>query len=240
MNEIDRHRLNEITKGLKRERLALHHKHTRVSEGSHKRLELEHQPSYTMQDDEWLLQMRIMINEYSQSTLQIDCRDSQSIFKKLDISDMLTLIEKEVSQQNEKNEERWSNLKRTVKSTIGKEEIFLSANQNLDEVLIDLKSKIQEEDNYLYFLERKQIECKEFPRSLKPPAQEKNGGFSEKRPKASGEDVVCQVCNDGDYTEEDLIVFCSVGFHFQDVLIIYSIEMQYLCPPEVLRHCRHT
>lgn len=62
-----------------------------------------------------------------------------------------------------------------------------------------------------------------------------------KIPKIIKDDIVCQVCNDGDYSEDNMIVFCSVLFTFHRNFSLFfskkqknKIEMQYFSPSEML------
>lgn len=46
--------------------------------------------------------------------------------------------------------------------------------------------------------------------------------FKEEMQQTHVDDIVCVICNDGDYEENDLIVYCSVSFNL--ILIVLSIN----------------
>ena len=55
------------------------------------------------------------------------------------------------------------------------------------------------------------------------------------------DDIVCQVCNDGDYSEDNMIVFCSVETPYINKFELnYFKEMQHFGAPKMLRAFKNT
>lgn len=172
-----------------------------------RKADMEYKVHYTSQDDEWILQMRSSFNEYIYSNFQIDYSQQADVVKKINLGDMISLMEDDLEGLKEKNSQKLNKLRNIVTESMEKEALFFPKTQDFEDPLADMKFKIPEEESYLSFLEKKQVEGKDHTKTEE--ADDKHG-VSNKRPKVSIDDVVCQVCNDGDYTDEDLIVFCSV------------------------------
>lgn len=183
------------------------------------RLEAEMKNNYTSEDDEWILQMRSKLNSFAVVRAGVDCSDNINVIKKFELADLITLLEDEQAKIAEKNTHSLHTLREKAIEGIQREEMFYPKEADLEDALVDLKVKTNEEENYLSFLEKKQMDVN------KPAETESKQLNSTKRPKASSEDVACQVCNDGDYTDENLIVFCSVSSLYSDYFINFLFKI---------------
>ena len=173
------------------------------------------------EDDIWILSNRISLLDFfreqytdkqkEENLPKVAQDDLIDYVSKIDLHDMISLYESELYNTIMKNENYFSNLKSKIKNEIEIEKQLINQNQlDINDVLIDLKIKLQEDEQFLNMLEKRQSELKEQTKIQvgKEPAQHNNG--LKIKPRVILEDMVCQICNDGDYAEDDLIVFCAV------------------------------
>ena len=173
------------------------------------------------EDDIWILSNRISLLDFfreqytdkqkEENLPKVAQDDLIDYVSKIDLHDMISLYESELYNTIMKNENYFSNLKSKMKNEIEIEKPLINQNQlDINDVLIDLKIKLQEDEQFLNMLEKRQSELKEQTKIQvgKEPAQHNNG--LKIKPRVILEDMVCQICNDGDYAEDDLIVFCAV------------------------------
>ena len=176
------------------------------------------QNNYTAEDDLWILSNKIsLLNFFEEQYIE---KQKEGIapkeelidyVSKIDLHDMISFYENELYDTMIKNDTHWNNIKSKMKNEIEKENLLIKHNQlDINDILIDLRLKLQEDDQFLNMLEKRQSELKEQTKiqAGKEPTQY-NSGLKVK-PRVILEDMVCQICNDGDYAEDDLIVFCSV------------------------------
>jgi len=190
-----------------------------------------HRPTYTIEDDEWIIQMRKYIHEnYTQlqekenNSLQQDDTNFD-VLSKIDLQDLLLLYEKDLANLALQNEEEIDELENKISDFIEQEEPLKKLNHDLQDSLVDFKMKFPEEEAFISYLERKQNEEKEKGKTSLPEANESHASKNAKGGKKSSssmslhanakvklEDAICQICNDADYSDDDLIVFCAVNF----------------------------
>ncbi len=184
-------------------------------------------PTYTSDDDEWLAKTRHFIVESYQSLqgnkpIDMEIEKSQepdvNLLAKMDIQNLIDLYEKELYQSNISNEKVLEDLEKKVLAGVDSEEIVNRQKYDAGNSLLDLKVDFPEDENYIGLLERKQNETKELEKkACLESGKGAVGGKSANskfKPKILVDDMVCFVCNDGDYTDDDLIVFCSVKKEF--------------------------
>ena len=209
LTEEERQCYNKINELLKQKALEFRMMSSENQLYSNLSFDAEVKSEYTIQDDEWILQLRSKINDFAVQTAGTDCSDYPNVLKKFELSDLIILLENEKKERARNNGKGLSLLKEKAQRELEKEKIFLPKDPDFEDILIDMKAKLDEEESYLSFLEKKQVEGKDIV--AKTSEKESKGGIATKRPKVLTEDIVCQVCNDGDYSEENLIVLCSVN-----------------------------
>jgi bromodomain and PHD finger-containing protein 1 len=183
--------------------------------------------NYTTDDDAWLLSNKIAVFDYLKSHVAKEQEPNDEDFEdevllnsltKVDLQDMINIYEHELYDVLDTNDAKWEILKDKMTTQIDKEKFILENNLvDPNDVLVDLRVKLLEEDQFLSMLEKRQSELKEQVKvaptgkgkEVIPTPQQQMGGLKMKKPRVILEDMVCQICNDGDYAEDDLIVFCA-------------------------------
>ena len=181
-------------------------------------------PAYTSDDDEWLAKTRYFIFESYQNLqgnktidMEIENQDPDiNLLAKMDIQNLIDLYEKELYESNISNEKVLEDLEKKVLEGVETEEIVNRQKYDTGNSLLDLKVDFPEDENFIGLLEKKQNEMKEIEKKAclengKQTIGGKSACGSKFKPKILVDDMVCFVCNDGDYTDDDLIVFCSVS-----------------------------
>jgi len=181
-----------------------------------------HRPNYTMEDDEWMIEMRRFI--YENYTALHENNDSKpenfDLLSKIDLQDLILLYEKDLYGIASHNEKEIDAIETKISDLIQQEEPLRKLNHDLQDSLVDFKMKFPEEEAFISYLEKKQNEAKETAKPAQPMPNESHaskggkkgpGSMSRKtNVKVKLEDAICQICNDADYSDDDLIVFCAV------------------------------
>ena len=185
---------------------------SRPAKTSKNEIEVEYISEYKASDDEWILEMRNVVNEFASTELSWDESENQKVIKKIDLNSLIALHERQFNERKERNQAQLWNLE-TKFILQSQQESWIKDHALPDQhPLIDLKLHFDDEEKFLSLLDRKQMES----------AQDKT------RETIISENFVCQICNDQDYSSGDLIVYCSVSKSlFITVLILPSSEMQY-------------
>lgn len=173
---------------------------------------------YNDEDDYWLIETRRYIYEGFKKlqkdrllpVLNYDIMENLGLLSKIEIDDMITLYEKDLRDLFIDNERRQSELERNAYEELKTEETVMNLDFDPNDVMSDIKLTFAEDEKFIALMERRQNDPK--PVSIDGKAFNGQEGTKtvQKSRKTILEDMVCQVCNDGDYTEDDLIVFCSV------------------------------
>lgn len=171
-----------------------------------KRNEKEPKAEYNMDDDQWILENRSKVHEFALNHASIDWSENVDALKKIELEDLISILEGEQAKITEKNREGFSKLKENFFNTIQEKAFLHPKGLDLEDPLVDLKVKVPEEENFITLLEQKQVECRD---SMKAEEKDRYAG---KRPITVTNDADCQICNDGDYTDDNKIVFCSVSY----------------------------
>ena len=177
---------------------------------SKRKLEPEFQQNYKSADDEWILEVRQSVCEFAQSKLGQDLTEQLNVVKKVDLNDLIQLQEEKLSYISLENEQRLAKLKEYVMGTSEQEKWALKCCLPPEDPLVDLKLRLIEEESFLSLLEKKQIESKDV--YVRQVDSSTTGTGSTIKPKVSNDDLLCFVCNDRDYSDNDLIVYCAVSF----------------------------
>ena len=181
--------------------------------------------NYTLDDDIWLMEIRrFLFDNYKRleemGSLQaenVDIVNNPGILSKLDLQDAIQLFEKELYDVITENEKRLNALETRIFEALEQEDMINKLNFDPSDCIADLRLRFPEDDAFIIQLEKKQNEIKDYTRavSIDPNAAQSKGKSTNqtgmKQPHVYVEDMACQICNDGDYTDDDLIVFCSVS-----------------------------
>ena len=201
---------------------------------SSRRTESKTKEQYTSEDDEWILSIRQAVQDFTSThTTPINLEDNLNVIQKLSLDDIVSVYEAELNSVCHTNRKNLENLETKLLTQVKEEQWRTEFSLPSDDILFDLKLNIPYEEQFMEYLERKQLEGKDL---LKPGEPIRAPGTKYK-PRIALEDMVCHVCNDGDYTDDDLIVFCAVILiEFAVSLNPYkfSLEMQYLCTSVLL------
>lgn len=199
--------------------------------------------AYTPQDDEWVMEIRRYIfDNYSSLQEQSFLRtggyevfENLDVLSKIDLQDLITLYEKEYYEVLVDNEKMLKDLEKSIFKSLGEEESLNRIHVDLTDSLADLRINFPENMAFIDLLERKKNEYKEMTRKItlenlqkEIAAANNNQGHkttgrksvNKAKPEATNEDFICQICNGEDYTDDDLIVFCSVSALFNKRLIV--------------------
>lgn len=160
---------------------------------------------YDIEDDQWLLELRALVNEFAIKNIAADWSDNLNLMKKIELTDLITVLETEQSDKARQNKEKLDALKRAAKEVVEEESVLCPKKQDLEDLLVDIRVKFPEEESYLSYMDQRQRN----PKTHRKIAVE--GKLSLKALKALAAECDCQICNDGDYTEGNKIVFCSVN-----------------------------
>jgi len=182
------------------------------------------QEKYTSEDDLWNMEIRRYLYDHflelqEQNFLKVgnfDYFQNPKLLTKIDLQELITLYEKDLYDVINENEKGLTLLEEKVFRALEEEEIHKVAFDPTD-CIVDLRLRFPEDDMYISYLERKQNESKDVIRTIPPDAHQgagKSNNMNTTHPRIILEDMVCQICNDGDYTDDDLIVFCSVKDFF--------------------------
>lgn len=177
---------------------------------------------YNYEDDEWVMQTRRYLYDGFQNLkeanafegVELELPKNSDLMSKIDLQDLITLYEKDLYESALDNEKLLESLEQNVVQTLEEEERFNSLKIDPDSGIVDLKVDFPEDEQFISMLEKKLFESKDLAKvSLPESTIGKSAGNKRAykfKPKII-DDMVCYVCNDGDYTDDDLIVFCSVN-----------------------------
>lgn len=177
--------------------------------------------NYGEEDDQWLMETRRYIydsfkkmqKESLLPVLNYDITQNLDLLSKIDLQDLISLYEKELYEVLSENEKRQGQLEKTVTNTLMEEEMINSLEFDPNDPVSDIKLTFPEDEKFIALMERRQNDAKPSNNEKKPgTGQEGMKTLQKSRPETKLEDMVCQICNDGDYTDDNLIVFCSVSF----------------------------
>lgn len=179
---------------------------------------------YNSEDDEWIMETRHYLydrfNFFKETNafegIELEFPKNLDIMTKIDLQDLITLYEKDLYESALDNEKLLESLEKNVITTLEEEERFNSLKIDPNSSIVDLMVNFPEDEQYIGLLEKKLNESKD-PTKISMPESTIGKSAGNKRasqfqPKLLIDDMVCYVCNDGDYTDDDLIVFCSVKF----------------------------
>eukprot|EP01017_Pseudomicrothorax_dubius_P031866 TRINITY_DN4114_c0_g2_i6.p1 TRINITY_DN4114_c0_g2~~TRINITY_DN4114_c0_g2_i6.p1 ORF type:complete len:443 (-),score=68.49 TRINITY_DN4114_c0_g2_i6:812-2140(-) len=191
--------------------------HVNGESSRHQKVELEKvvKNEYDQEDDEALIEMRSQLLSFGRDRLHVQEDDSSMLLRcmgNLPLDNIIDLYQRELNILGKDQKKRRKTLLETMKDDIQNESIFIDPDIIHDDVLDDLFHLTQTEREYLSHLETKQHEIRRTePESESPrPGEASNAGLKVHRnSQPQQEDFACQICNEGDYTEDDLIVFCS-------------------------------
>lgn len=186
---------------------------------SKRKLEPEYIAKYKSSDDQWILESRQVALDFAMSKLNKDLSDHVNVVKKFDLNDLIVLEEAQLYDLSVVNENRLAKLRESLINAAENEKWMKECCVSANDPLVDLKLRVPEEENFLAYLERKQIESKDLSARLAEGSAQANG---KTKPKVPTEDLVCLVCNDRDSNDNDLIVFCSVTITFVESFYSFS------------------
>ena len=173
-------------------------------------LDAVYKNDYTLADDQWILEIRCLLNSYVLQATKQDCSNSINILKKIELSDAIAALQNECMECEETNAHRFETLKNKVEEEMKLEAPFLPSDLDVEDICSDLKIKLQDEEQYISFLEKKQTEAVNTAAGAQLGDKQNKQSVSNKRPKANSEDIDCQICKGGESEEDNPIVFCSV------------------------------
>lgn len=149
-------------------------------------------------------------NSIPQITYKLDL---PNVKKQYSVDSMITKMTSQFNEITNKNKKLWEELRKNIKKSQSDllntdynsydRDLYDSNDVNLDNTYFSIsKNKYfkylhQRHDDTLYENSKKVIE-----------------NYIDEQSKVNSDDVVCSICNDGDYEEHDLIVFCSVSFFY--------------------------
>jgi len=190
-------------------------------------------PEYTVKDEEWTMEIRRFIYDsfislQEQQFLRagnFDPFQNPNLLSKIDIQDLVSMYEKDYYNLTIENESHLRELEKRISKQLSEEESVNKLHFDPTDSLADLRFKFPENTIFISLLEKKKKEEKEVNGSANALEASEQGRTASKTAQstktvarnhglttteANSEDSVCQICNGEDYTDDDLIVFCSV------------------------------
>ncbi|EAS02021.2 PHD zinc finger protein (macronuclear) [Tetrahymena thermophila SB210] len=129
--------------------------------------------------------------------------------KKQDLDEIISLYQYHLFQQEKEVKNMVENLKKNMQKDIENEKLIYTPQElDMNDILVDIHYQNSMEQEYLNFLENKQ-QFIDFESERQNQNQNQKKQHTKQHEKIVMEDMACQICNDGDYTDDDLIVFCS-------------------------------
>ncbi|KAL4442844.1 hypothetical protein ABPG74_010733 [Tetrahymena malaccensis] len=129
--------------------------------------------------------------------------------KKQDLDEVISLYQYHLFQQEKDVKMMVENLKKNMQKDIENEKLIYTPQElDMNDILVDVHYYNSMEQEYLNFLENKQ-QFIDFESERLNQNQNQKKQHTKQHEKIVMEDMACQICNDGDYTDDDLIVFCS-------------------------------
>lgn len=193
---------------------------------------------YTLADDMFLSQLRAVSlrlkktgSEHSEMTGLVEEKVKTS--KQLDhthLDQVIKNLEDELAEVSQTTQNNIKALHRRIEADRNNQ-LFFEGSFKPEHLLQDLHSVFKDEMMFLDIMEYKQqnqVTCSILD------SQERRNKFSfpdKERPKKS-EDYVCQICSDGDYSDENQIVFCArcnISFHQRCYGIPQIPEGNWIC-----------
>ncbi len=155
------------------------------------------------------IQPRIPFKSKENANFSIEDEILLAKLKRIQTNDFNCIIEtfqSELFALQMKNQEKLNEIKIKLKEDYNKFQPILSfLNKNPYNILIDLDNNSKKEIEFLDYLESKQHDPKGFTlESLRRPSNLD----------LEASDVVCQICNDGDFNDDNMIVYCEVIIYF--------------------------
>jgi len=181
--------------------------------------------SYGLEDDEWILKTRNFVyqsyKDFQKKTsmeIEINKNPNINLFSKIELQDLVFLYEKSLCNTVLDNGVRIKELEERMSRIIENEDSCHQLVYDFNSSIVDMRVNFPEDEDFIHLLEKKQHEGKDLLKQAskgnmrfagtKSPYK---GHVSKSQKKVVVDDIMCFVCNEGDYTDDDLIVFCSVS-----------------------------
>ncbi|KAL4493484.1 hypothetical protein ABPG72_007492 [Tetrahymena utriculariae] len=185
--------------------------------------------AYTFEDEIYIIQNRLFLLDtlnYFKIMEESSNEEKLTQLKNIELEKIINLLITHYQQQQDHNNEEFENLKLRIKEDF-EQERRINDVQSLDfnDILIDLNTMNPIEKEYIKFLESKQqldysqsIQIMQQQQNILGDLQDsaivgqqslKSQGSTKQVQIKHSEETRCQVCNECDYADNDLIVFCS-------------------------------
>jgi hypothetical protein len=138
---------------------------------------------------------------------EVSSTERWNVAKRVSLNRMLEDLEETRKKVNEEIEGGLKNLSKCMDIELNKE-LFFQGTYKQDELLRDIQARFKDELSYLDYMEFKQQNTVDYDIINQMKRKDRLMINAIERPKKS-EDYVCQVCNDGDYMDNNQIVFCG-------------------------------
>ncbi|KAL4445656.1 hypothetical protein ABPG74_006207 [Tetrahymena malaccensis] len=186
--------------------------------------------AYTFEDEIYIIQNRFFLLDtlnYFKIMEESSNEEKLTQLKNVELEKIINLLIIHYQQQYEQNNKEFEDLKLRIKEDF-EQERRINDVQSLDfnDILIDLNTMNPIEKEYIKFLESKQqldysqsIQIMQQQQNILGDLQDssiigqqslKSQGSTKQVQIKHSEETRCQVCNECDYADNDLIVFCSV------------------------------
>ena len=181
---------------------------------------LREKQSYTEEDDQWVMETRRYIydgfkklqEEKLLPALNYDIMQNLNLLSKIDAEDLIKLYEKELKDISTDNERRQSHLESEMLGALGEEKMIHELSFDAEDIMSDVKLTFPEDEKFIALMERRQNDMRLMSQEGKKSVGQEGTKTAQKCRPTSLEDFICQVCNDGDFTDDNKIVFCSVSY----------------------------
>lgn len=131
---------------------------------------------------------------------------SKIIEKTISLDEIISKIEDLSNSVSKKVELSWDNLSKPSESSnfICTDKIYEQDSYNNSDLLQDMQYLSSRKNKFINYLKQKS--------NFLPFCSTKKLilNFEEELKTLNADDTVCMICNDGDYEDDDMIVFCSV------------------------------
>jgi hypothetical protein len=192
----------------------------------------KHGLQYSFREDVALVQNRALaLSILSPEAKSLSLEDQLVQSKKHSLPSMIAALERRLEDQIRTTDEDIHNLGSKMLKELN-EELLYEGTYNPNALMKDLQCRFQAETQFLDCMEYKQQNAVTHNIINSQERMKDKYTFPEKERPKKEDDYVCQICNDGDYTESNKIVFCercNISFHQRCYGITNLPEGSWIC-----------